>query len=57
MVSRLTVLGCSGGIAQNLRTTSLLLDDDILIDAGTGVADLSLNALAKIDNIFLTQPS
>jgi len=54
MVSRLTVLGCSGGIAQNLRTTSLLLDDDILIDAGTGVADLSLNALAKIDNIFLT---
>lgn len=32
----------------------MLLDEDVLIDAGTGVADLSLSALAKIDHIFLT---
>ncbi len=48
------VLGCSGGIGDNMRTTALLLDDDVLIDAGTGVGDLSLAALLKIDHIFVT---
>lgn len=51
---QLTVLGCSGGIGGKLRTTSLLLDDDILIDAGTGVGDLSIEQLLKIDHIFIT---
>lgn len=51
---RVQVLGCSGGIGGKLRTTSLLLDDDVLIDAGTGVGDLSLEALVKIDHIFIT---
>ena len=37
-----------------MRTTSLLLDADILIDAGTGVAELGLEELAAIDHIFLT---
>ena len=33
---RIKVLGCSGGIGgRHLRTTSFLLDHDILIDAGT----------------------
>lgn len=49
-----TVLGCSGGIGGGLRTTSFLVDDDILIDAGTGVGDLSIAQLAKIDHIFIT---
>lgn len=48
------VLGCSGGIGGNLRTTALLVDDDILIDAGTGVADLSIEAMMAIDHIFVT---
>ena len=48
------ILGCSGGIGGNLRTTSMLVDDDILIDAGTGVGDLSIAQLLKIDHIFLT---
>jgi Cft2 family RNA processing exonuclease len=48
------VLGCSGGIGGNMRTTALMLDDDVLIDAGTGVGDLSLEALLKIDHIFVT---
>lgn len=48
------VLGCSGGIGGGLRTTSFLVDDDILIDAGTGVGDLSIEQLAKIDHIFIT---
>src|SRR5688572_10930356 len=52
---RLRVLGCSGGIGgQHNRTTSFLLDQDILIDAGTGVGDLSLPELTLIDHIFVT---
>jgi ribonuclease BN (tRNA processing enzyme) len=51
---RFEVLGCSGGIGGKLRTTAFLLDDDILIDAGTGATDLSLAQLAKVDHVFLT---
>src|SRR5258706_6871753 len=52
---RLRVLGCSGSIGgQQNRTTSFLLDQDILIDAGTGVGDLSLAELTLIDHIFVT---
>lgn len=50
----LTILGCSGGIGGDLRTTAMLLDHDVLIDAGTGVGDLSVNELARIDHIFVT---
>ncbi|MBI5921566.1 MAG: 3',5'-cyclic-nucleotide phosphodiesterase [Betaproteobacteria bacterium] len=52
---KVRILGCSGGIGgRHLRTTSLLVDDDILIDAGTGVGDLTLAELAQIDHIFIT---
>ncbi|MFA7279168.1 MAG: 3',5'-cyclic-nucleotide phosphodiesterase [Sterolibacterium sp.] len=52
---KVRILGCSGGIGgRHLRTTSLLIDDDILIDAGTGVGDLTLAELAQIDHVFLT---
>ena len=52
---KLRVLGCNGGIGgEHLRTTSLLIDDDVLIDAGMGVADLSIADLARIDHVFLT---
>jgi len=51
---RLRVLGCSGGIGGNLRTTSFLLDRDVLIDAGTGVSELSLSELTEIDHVFVT---
>ena len=39
---KLRILGCSGGIGGNARTTSMLLDNDVLIDAGTGTGELSL---------------
>lgn len=51
---KLKVLGCSGGIGGNLRTTSFLLDHDVLIDAGTGVGELSLTELRLIDHVFVT---
>lgn len=51
---KVRVLGCSGGIGAGLRTTSLLLDQDILIDAGTGVGDLRLDEMAALRHIFIT---
>jgi ribonuclease BN (tRNA processing enzyme) len=51
---QIKVLGCSGGIGGDMRTTSFLVDDDVLIDGGTGVGDLPLEALLKIDHIFVT---
>jgi ribonuclease BN (tRNA processing enzyme) len=50
----LKILGCSGGIGGLLRTTSMLLDNDVLIDAGTGVGDLSIAELQAIDHVFVT---
>lgn len=52
---KIRVLGCSGGIGgRHLRTTSFLVDHDILIDAGTGVGDLAIAELAQIDHVFIT---
>ncbi|NKF22528.1 MBL fold metallo-hydrolase [Solimonas marina] len=51
---RIKVLGCSGGVGPGLRTTSLLLDDEILIDAGTGVGDLTLAQQQRIRHVLLT---
>ena len=50
----LNVLGCSGGVGGQLRTTTLMIDNDILIDAGTGLGDLDLDAMSAISHIFLT---
>lgn len=52
---RVRILGCSGGIGgRHLRTTSILVDHDLLIDAGTGVEDLTLGELAAIRHVLLT---
>ena len=51
---QIRVLGCSGSIAAGNRTTSFLVDDDILIDAGTGVGDLTLDEMVRIDHIFVS---
>jgi len=51
---QIKILGWAGGIGGSLRTTSFLVDDDILIDAGTGLTDLSLNDMSGIRHIFLT---
>lgn len=50
----LQVLGSDGGIGEELRTTAFLVDGDVLIDAGTGVVELSDMALQRIDHVFLT---
>jgi ribonuclease BN (tRNA processing enzyme) len=51
---KIRVLGCSGAIAEGSRTTSFLVDHDVLVDAGTGVGDLPLEALAQIDHILVS---
>lgn len=48
------ILGASGGIGPGHRTTSILIDDDILIDAGSGLGDLELDGLRAIRHVFLT---
>ncbi|MGH8806607.1 MAG: 3',5'-cyclic-nucleotide phosphodiesterase [Noviherbaspirillum sp.] len=52
---KLQVLGCAGGIGGRERfTTSLLVDDDILLDAGTGLSTLDINQLVRIEHVFIT---
>ena len=48
------VLGCSADITQGEATTCLRIDDDILIDAGTGLGDLTLEEMARIRRVFIT---
>jgi len=54
VIMRIRVLGCSGGIGAGSRTSSLLIDDDVLIDAGTGIGDLAIADLCSIRHVFLT---
>ena len=51
---KVRVLGCSGSIGKDCRTTSFLLDDDLLLDAGTGVGDLTLDEMSRIKHVLLS---
>lgn len=51
---KVRVLGCSGAIAKDCRTTSFLIDADVLIDAGTGLGDLTLDQMCGIEHVLLT---
>ena len=51
---KVRVLGCCGAITQGRRTTSFLVDHDLLVDAGTGVGDLTLPEMAAIDHVVLS---
>ena len=51
---KVRVLGCSGAIAKDCKTTSFLLDGDVLIDAGTGLGDLTLDEMRGIEHVLLT---
>lgn len=51
---KIKILGCSGGIGAERRTTSILVGNNTLVDAGTGVCDLSLEELRQIRDIYVT---
>ena len=50
------VLGCSGGLSgENQQgSTCIQISPSTLIDAGTGLASLSLAEMSRIRHIFLT---
>ena len=48
------VLGCSGAISRGNRTTAFLVGRHLLVDAGTGVGDLTLEEMADIRYVVLT---
>jgi ribonuclease BN (tRNA processing enzyme) len=48
------VLGCSGSMAAGDRTTSFLLDGCVLVDAGTGVGDLTLEDMVRVDDVLVS---
>lgn len=51
---KIRVLGCSGSATDGLDTTTFLINDKILIDAGTGVRKLSINELKNVSDIVIT---
>ena len=48
------VLGCSGAIDGKVISSTGVIAHDVLIDAGTGVGDLTLAQLARIDHILIS---
>ncbi|MFG6447476.1 MBL fold metallo-hydrolase [Roseateles sp. BYS180W] len=50
----ITALGCAGSLAAGHDTTAFLLDDDVLLDAGSGVGTLGIEALLRIDHVLLS---
>jgi phosphoribosyl 1,2-cyclic phosphodiesterase len=51
---KIEILGCDGGYAKSFDTTSALIDNDLLLDAGTGVGKLSHRQMNRIKNVLLT---
>lgn len=51
---KIEVLGCSGSVARGFNTTSILIDNDTLIDAGSAASVMSEEAISRIRHILLT---
>ncbi|MGB0468658.1 MAG: MBL fold metallo-hydrolase [Pontibacterium sp.] len=51
---KLDILGCSGGIGKGLKTTTFLVDDTLVIDAGTGLELLDMAQMLTIRSIVIT---
>ena len=51
---KLRILGCDGGIGKKLRTSSFLVNNCLLLDAGTGVTELTLDEMLSLRHVLLT---
>lgn len=51
---KIQILGGHGGLAKGYFTTSFLIDDVLLIDAGAVAATLSIEQQTKIDHILIS---
>lgn len=48
------IIGGHGGVTRNYHATSYLIDESLLIDAGSVAAGLDIQAQLKIDNILIS---
>lgn len=51
---KIQVLGGHGGLAKGFSTTSFLINDHLLIDAGAVASTLSIDEQARIDDILIS---
>lgn len=51
---KLRVLGCSGGQVPGYNLSSFLINDSLLVDAGSATSTLTFKAQQKIRNILIT---
>jgi len=51
---KINVLGCSGGIGKDLKTTTFCVDDSLVIDPGTGLELMELDQMLAIRGIVIT---
>ncbi|KDE39322.1 MAG: 3',5'-cyclic-nucleotide phosphodiesterase [Nitrincola lacisaponensis] len=51
---KVEVLGCSGGMGAGEYTTCVRINDQLLIDAGSGLGTLSQSEMLKIQQVYLT---
>jgi ribonuclease BN (tRNA processing enzyme) len=53
---KIEILGCSGSVMRGFNTTSILLNRNTLIDAGSVSSVLSEDAICSIRHILITHP-
>lgn len=51
---RLRILGCHGGESPSHRATSFLIDDHLLLDAGSLTRSLTVPEQARVDHVFIS---
>ena len=51
---KLRILGCDGGVGKKLRSSSFLVNNRLLLDAGTGVTELTLDEMLSLRHVLLT---
>ncbi|TRW50219.1 3',5'-cyclic-nucleotide phosphodiesterase [Aliidiomarina halalkaliphila] len=54
MNGQIQVLGCSGGLGSETGSTCIRVGKSVLIDAGTGLSSLRLEAMREIKHVILT---
>jgi ribonuclease BN (tRNA processing enzyme) len=53
---KIEILGCSGAVAKGYNTTSILINGNVLMDAGSAASALTEEHLCRIRHIMLTHP-
>jgi ribonuclease BN (tRNA processing enzyme) len=51
---QIKILGGHGGVSQGFQTTSFLIDNHLLIDAGSVASTLSIQSQAQVDHILIS---